>query len=80
MPLIAQWVRQRPWLAASIAGAAGGIAGVAGGIAAAASAASGSPWAAYRLEGGILNIHYAVEFYSLLTSTQDCVTGNCNRL
>ena len=41
MPLIAQWVRQRPWLAASIAGAAGGIAGIAGGIAAAASAASG---------------------------------------
>ena len=30
MPLIAQWVRQRPWLAASIAGAAGGIAGIAG--------------------------------------------------
>ena len=30
MPLIAQWVRQRPWLAAGIAGAAGGIAGVAG--------------------------------------------------
>ena len=25
MPLIAQWVRQRPWLAAGIAGAAGGI-------------------------------------------------------
>ena len=24
MPLIAQWVRQRPWLAAGIAGAAGG--------------------------------------------------------
>ena len=38
MPLIAQWVRQRPWLAAGIAGAAGGIAGVAGGMAAAASA------------------------------------------
>ena len=27
MPLIAQWVRQRPWLA-GIAGAAGGIAGL----------------------------------------------------
>ena len=38
MPLIAQWVRQRPWLAAGIAGAAGGVAGVASGMAAAASA------------------------------------------
>ena len=38
MPLIAQWVRQRPWLAAGIAGAAGGFAGVASGMAAAASA------------------------------------------
>jgi len=41
MPLIAQWVRQRPWLAAGIAGAAGGLAGIAGGVAAAASAVSG---------------------------------------
>ena len=38
MALLAQWVRQRPWLAAGIAGAAGGIAGVAGTMAAAASA------------------------------------------
>ena len=36
MPLLAQWVRQRPWLAAGIASAAGGVAGLAGGIAAAA--------------------------------------------
>ena len=62
IPLIAQWVRQRPWLAASIAGAAGGIAGIAGGIAAAASAASGSYWAAYLPEEGTLNTHYAVGF------------------
>jgi len=46
MPLLAQWVRQRPWLSAGIAGAASGVAGLAGGVAAAASAvgvlASGS--------------------------------------
>ena len=41
MPLLAQWVRQRPWLAAGIASAAGGVAGLAGGIAAAASAVGG---------------------------------------
>ena len=41
MPLLAQWVRQRPWLAAGIASAAGGVAGIAGGIAAAASAVGG---------------------------------------
>ena len=34
MPLLAQWVRQRPWLAAGLAGAAGGIAGLAHGVAA----------------------------------------------
>jgi predicted transcriptional regulator len=41
MPLLAQWVRQRPWLAAGIASAAGGVTGLAGGIAAAASAVGG---------------------------------------
>ena len=40
MPLLAQWVRQRPWLAAGLAGAAGGIAGLAHGVAAMASTAS----------------------------------------
>ena len=40
MALLAQWVRQRPWLAAGIAGAAGGIAGIAHGIAAMTSTAS----------------------------------------
>ena len=40
MALLAQWVRQRPWLAAGIAGAAGGIAGIAHGVAAMASTAS----------------------------------------
>ncbi|RJU98245.1 MAG: MarR family transcriptional regulator [Candidatus Poseidoniales archaeon] len=38
MPLLAQWTRQRPWLAAGIAGAAGGIAGLAGGLASVAGA------------------------------------------
>ena len=32
MALLAQWVRQRPWLAAGIAGAAGGVAGLAHGV------------------------------------------------
>ncbi|RJU96776.1 MAG: winged helix-turn-helix transcriptional regulator [Candidatus Poseidoniales archaeon] len=41
MPLLAQWVRQRPWLAAGIASAAGGVSGLAGGIAAAASVVGG---------------------------------------
>ena len=40
MALLAQWVRQRPWLAAGIAGAAGGIAGIAHSIAAMTSTAS----------------------------------------
>ena len=40
MALLAQWVRQRPWLTAGIAGAAGGVAGLAHGVVAAASAAS----------------------------------------
>lgn len=40
MALLAQWVRQRPWLAAGIAGAAGGFAGIAHGIAAMTSTAS----------------------------------------
>jgi hypothetical protein len=44
MPLLAQWVRQRPWLAAGIASAAGGIAGVAGTMAAAASAVGALAW------------------------------------
>ena len=38
MPLLAQWVRQRPWLSAGLAGAAGGVVGLASGIAAAATA------------------------------------------
>jgi len=33
MPLLAQWTRQRPWLAAGLAGAATGVVGLAGGIA-----------------------------------------------
>lgn len=33
MPLLAQWTRQRPWLAAGLAGAASGMAGIAGGLA-----------------------------------------------
>ncbi len=33
MPLLAQWTRQRPWLAAGLAGAASGVAGLAGGLA-----------------------------------------------
>ena len=37
MPLIAQWVRQRPWIATGLAGAAGGIASIATGGAAAAT-------------------------------------------
>ena len=39
MALLAQWTRQRPWLAAGIAGIAGGFAGIAHGIAAMASTA-----------------------------------------
>jgi len=38
MPLLSQWVRQRPWLAAGLLGATGGLYGIAGGMAAAASA------------------------------------------
>ena len=38
MPLLSQWVRQRPWLAAGLLGATGGLSGIAGGVAAAASA------------------------------------------
>jgi predicted transcriptional regulator len=33
MPLLAQWTRQRPWLAAGLAGAASGVVGIAGGLA-----------------------------------------------
>ena len=33
MPLLAQWTRQRPWLAAGLAGAASCMAGIAGGLA-----------------------------------------------
>lgn len=40
MALLTQWVRERPWLAAGIAGAAGGLAGIAQGLAAMASAAT----------------------------------------
>ena len=32
MALIAQWARQRPWISAGIAGAAGGFVGLAGGL------------------------------------------------
>ena len=38
MPLLSQWVRQRPWLAAGLAGAASSVTGLAGGVAAAAGA------------------------------------------
>ena len=38
MPLLAQWVRQRPWLSAGLVGAAGGVVGIASGVAAAATA------------------------------------------
>ena len=38
MPLLSQWVRQRPWLTAGLLGATGGISGIAGGVVAAASA------------------------------------------
>ena len=40
MALLTQWVRQRPWLAAGVAGLAGGISGIAHGIVAMASATS----------------------------------------
>ena len=40
MALLTQWARQRPWLAAGIAGTIGGIAGIAQGLAAMTSAAS----------------------------------------
>ena len=40
MALLTQWVRQRPWLAAGIAGTVGGIAGIAQCLAAMTSAAS----------------------------------------
>ncbi len=40
MALLTQWVRERPWLAAGIAGAAGGLAGIAQALAAMASAAT----------------------------------------
>ena len=36
MPLLAQWTRQRPWLAAGLTTAASGVAGIAGGLATAA--------------------------------------------
>lgn len=36
MPLLSQWVRQRPWLAAGLAGAATGVVGLTGGVVAAA--------------------------------------------
>lgn len=36
MPLLSQWVRQRPWLAAGLAGAATGVVGLTGGVMAAA--------------------------------------------
>lgn len=38
MPLLSQWVRQRPWLAAGLLGASGGVSGIAGGMMAAAGA------------------------------------------
>ena len=38
MPLLAQWVRQRPWLSAGLAGATGGVVGIASGVVAAATA------------------------------------------
>ena len=38
MPLLAQWTRQRPWLAAGLTGAASGVVGLAGGLATVASA------------------------------------------
>lgn len=33
MPLLSQWTRQRPWLAAGLTGAASGVVGIAGGLA-----------------------------------------------
>jgi predicted transcriptional regulator len=38
MPLLSQWVRQRPWLAAGLIGATSGLSGIAGGVVAAAGA------------------------------------------
>jgi predicted transcriptional regulator len=38
MPLLSQWVRQRPWLAAGLLGATSGLSGIAGGVVAAAGA------------------------------------------
>ena len=38
MPLLAQWTRQRPWLAAGLTGAASGVVGLAGGLATVANA------------------------------------------
>ena len=38
MPLLQQWVRQRPWLAAGLAVSATGLAGLSGGALAAAGA------------------------------------------
>lgn len=38
MPLLSQWVRQRPWLAAGLIGVTSGLSGIAGGVVAAAGA------------------------------------------
>lgn len=38
MPLLSQWVRQRPWLAVGLIGATSGLSGIAGGVVAAAGA------------------------------------------
>ena len=77
MPLLAQWVRQRPWLAAGLAGAAGGIAGLAQGVAAMASTASAFALVGSRQNDNRANIPSALVFSAPSSDIQDCAIENC---
>ena len=75
MALLTQWVRQRPWLAAGIAGTVGGIAGIAQGLAAMTSAVSALAF------GGIATMRQSSEhpFRARVLRTLERHPGLCYR-
>ncbi|MDA8759607.1 winged helix-turn-helix transcriptional regulator [Candidatus Poseidonia alphae] len=75
MPLLSQWVRQRPWLAAGLAGAASSVAGLAGGVAAAAGAVGAMTMGGIRTKA----THHEHPLRRRILSTLEAHPGLCYR-
>ena len=76
MPLLAQWTRQRPWLAAGLAGAAGGVAGLAGGLASVAGAVGAMAFGGISTRATSHEHPFDIEFFAPWKSDPAFAIGN----